>query len=105
MNRSALALSCLVATALALATTPARASEELVKKNGCIACHATDKKVVGPAWHDVAAKYKGNAKAADTLAAKVKAGGQGVWGAVPMPPQAQVGDADLKAILGWVLSR
>ena len=77
----------------------------MTKKSGCIACHAPDKKVVGPSWNDIAAKYKGDAKAASTLAAKVKAGGKGVWGQVAMPPQAQVGDADLKAILGWVLGR
>jgi len=95
----------LAVAAFALATGQAQASEELIKKSGCIACHAVDKKVVGPAWKDVAAKYKGNAKVAETLAAKVKAGGKGVWGQVAMPPQSQVSDADLKAILGWVLTR
>ena len=88
---------------LAFAAAPAVASEDLAKKNGCAACHAADKKIVGPSWKDVAAKYKGDAKAADTLAAKVKAGGKGVWGQVAMPPQAKVSDADLKAILGWAL--
>ena len=81
------------------------ASEDLAKAKGCMACHAIDKKLVGPAYKDVAAKYKGDKGAADKLAAKVKAGGKGVWGQVAMPPQAQVGDADLKAILGWVLGR
>ena len=95
------AIAGLMGSTLALAD----AGADLAKGKNCLACHAVDKKVVGPAYKDVAAKYKGNAKAADTLAAKVKAGGQGVWGAVPMPPQAQVSDADLKAILGWVLSR
>jgi cytochrome c len=105
MKNATIALLGSAILAFALSAEQAKASEELVKKNGCIACHAIDKKVVGPAWHDVAAKYKGNAKAAQTLAAKVKAGGKGVWGQVAMPPQTQVSDADLKAILGWVLSR
>jgi cytochrome c len=95
----------LAVAAFVLVAGQAQASEELIKKSGCIACHAVDKKVVGPAWKDIAAKHKGNAKAAETLAAKVKAGGKGVWGQVAMPPQAQVSDADLKAILGWVLTR
>ncbi len=88
-----------------LAAGPAHASEELVEKNGCATCHAMDKKKVGPSWKDVAAKYKGDAKAADTLAAKVKAGGKGVWGQVPMPPQPKVSDADLKRIIAWVLAQ
>lgn len=88
-----------------LVTPPAWASEDLARKNGCAACHAPDKKAVGPSWKDIAAKYKGDDKAADTLAAKVKAGSKGVWGQVVMPPQAKVGDADLKAILGWALAQ
>lgn len=88
----------------ALSATGARASEDLAKKNGCAACHTAAKKLVGPSWQDVAAKYKNDAKAADTLAAKVKAGGKGVWGTVPMPPQAKVSDADLKSILTWVMT-
>lgn len=91
--------------ALAFAAAPAWASDDLARKNGCAACHAPDKKVVGPSWKDIAGKYKGDAKAVDTLADKVKAGGKGVWGQVPMPPQAKVADADLKAILGWALSQ
>ncbi len=90
---------------LAFSATPAWASDDLARKNGCAACHAADKKVVGPAWKDIAAKYKGDAKAVDTLAGKVKAGGKGAWGQVAMPPQAKVADADLKAILGWALSQ
>jgi cytochrome c len=81
------------------------ASEDLAKKNGCAACHAAAKKIVGPSWQDIAAKYKADAKAAEALAAKVKAGGKGTWGSVPMPPQAKVADADLKAILAWVLAQ
>ena len=99
------ALLSLALAAISLAAGPVQASEELAKKHGCAACHAPAKKVVGPSWHDVAGKYKADAKAAESLATKVKAGGKGVWGNVPMPPQAKVGDADLKAILGWVLSQ
>jgi cytochrome c len=92
-------------TLAAFAAAPVMASEDLAKKNGCAVCHAPDKKIVGPSWHDIAAKYKGDAKAAEALAAKVKAGGKGVWGQVPMPPQAKVGDADLKSILAWALTQ
>jgi len=86
-------------------TSPLHASEELARANGCAACHALDKKTVGPSWKDVAAKYKAEAKAAETLAAKVRAGGKGVWGQVPMPPQTKVSDADLKTIMAWVLAQ
>jgi cytochrome c len=94
----------LSALALALLIAPtAQASEELAKKYNCLACHQTDKKLVGPSYQDVAAKYKGQADAPDKLAAKVKAGGVGVWGQVPMPPNPTVPDADLKALVTWVL--
>ncbi len=82
----------------------AQSAEDLIKKNGCSACHANDKKVVGPAYADVAAKYKGDAGAAAKLAAKVKAGGSGVWGPVPMPPNPSVSDADLKSIVTYILA-
>ena len=93
---------------LLLATTltamPALANEELAKKNACTACHAVDKKLVGPAYKDVAAKYKGNAKAQAMLEEKVKKGGSGVWGQVPMPPNSNVKDEDVKALVKWILS-
>lgn len=90
--------------ALLLAGT-ATASEELFKKSGCVACHKVDQKLVGPALKDVAKKYAGQAGAADALAKKVRAGGTGVWGSVPMPPApTTVNDADLKAAIEWVLS-
>ena len=84
-----------------LADDPAQA---LAAKSGCLACHTVDKKIIGPAYKDVAAKYKGQADAEDKLVAKVKAGGAGVWGPMPMPPNAQVADADLHTIVKWVLS-
>ena len=91
-----------VAVAAAL---PAAAQEELAKKHNCLACHAVDKKVVGPAYKDVAAKYRGDKTAEAKLVDKVKKGGVGVWGQVPMPPNATVPDADVKALVKWILSQ
>ncbi len=76
-----------------------------MQKDGCAACHAVDKKIVGPAYNDVAAKYKGDAGALARLVQKVKSGGSGVWGSVPMPPNAQVAsDEDIKALVSWILT-
>lgn len=96
---------CTILAAASLAAGPVLAGEDLAKKHGCASCHALDKKTVGPSWKDVAVKYKGDAKAAEDLFKKVKTGGKGVWGQVPMPPQTKVGDADLKQILAWVLAQ
>jgi len=82
----------------------ADAGGDLIKKNGCTACHSIDKKLVGPAYVDVAAKYKGDASAPTKLFDKVKKGGSGVWGQVPMPPNPQVSDADLKTIISYILA-
>jgi len=82
----------------------ALASEALAKKHNCLACHAVDKKLVGPSYKDVAAKYKSDAGAEAKLVAKVKTGGTGVWGQIPMPPNASVPDADIKTLVKWVLS-
>ncbi len=82
----------------------ADAGADLAKAKNCMSCHAIDKKVVGPAYKDVAAKYKGDKGAVDKLAAKVKAGGSGVWGPVPMPPN-NVTDAEAKTLVTWVLSQ
>ena len=79
--------------------------EALAKKSGCLACHAVDKQVVGPSYQAVAKKYKGNAKAEAMLISKVKNGGAGVWGQIPMPPHAHVPEADIKAIVTWVLKQ
>jgi cytochrome c len=81
---------------------PAQADEALAKKSNCLACHQIDKKSVGPAYKDIAKKYKGQNVAAQ-LEAKVKKGGQGVWGPVPMPPNAAVPDADIKKLVDWIL--
>jgi cytochrome c len=89
-----------------LAASPALADdkekEALAKKHNCLACHQVDKKVVGPSYKDVAKKYKGQNVAAK-LQEKVKKGGQGVWGPVPMPPNAAVPDKDIKELVEWIL--
>lgn len=87
--------------------TEARASEELMEKGGCVACHRVDEKLIGPAYKAVAAKYKSNkAEALVYLMTKVREGGEGVWGDVPMPPNDtdKIDDADLKALLEWILA-
>jgi cytochrome c551/c552/cytochrome c553 len=76
----------------------------LAQQNACLGCHGVKDKVVGPGFAQIAAKYKGDAKAGAALAAKIKAGGAGVWGPVPMPPQPQLKDADLQALAGWILN-
>src|SRR5512140_1370660 len=83
----------------------AQSGEDLLKKNGCTACHAIDNKVVGPAYKDVSAKYSGEKRdvVMARLTEKVKKGGSGVWGQVPMPPNPQVSDADLKTMLTFIL--
>ena len=80
------------------------ADEALAKAKNCMSCHAVDKKLVGPSYNDVAAKYKGDAGAAEALAAKVKAGGKGVWGQIPMPPN-NVTPEEAKKLATWVLSQ
>ncbi len=87
-----------------LAVPVAQADEAMAKKYNCTACHQLDKKVVGPAYKDVAKKYKGQADAAAKLAEKVKKGGSGVWGPVPMPPNAAVPDADIQKLVAWILA-
>jgi cytochrome c len=83
----------------------AMADLELAKKSGCLACHSVEKKIVGPAWKDVAAKYKGDASAKDKLVNKVKKGGKGVWGPAPMPPYSpRVSDENIGKLVDFVLS-
>lgn len=86
-------------------TQVALADAALAQKNGCLACHQVDKKVVGPSYKDIAAKYKGaDAAKIDELATKVKAGGVGVWGQIPMPPNAKVTPEDAKTLVQWILT-
>lgn len=85
-------------------STPALADLKLATAKNCMACHAIDKKLVGPAYKDVAAKYAGQKDAADKLAAKVMKGGAGVWGPVPMPANTQVTPDEAKKLVAWVLT-
>lgn len=94
-------LFALLATVIVV--SPALADQALAQKKNCMACHAIDKKVVGPAYRDVAKKYAGQDVVAK-LANKVKQGGSGVWGAIPMPANPQVSDAEAKQLVTWVLS-
>jgi len=94
--------------ALALSSS-AFASEAIATKAGCLACHTVDKKLVGPSYKDIAAKYKGQADAPAKLADKVRKGGVGVWGPppIPMPPNSveKISDADLNTVVQWILAR
>ena len=83
---------------------PAWADLALARSKNCMSCHAVERKVLGPAFKDVAARYKGQAGAADMLAAKIRKGGAGVWGPVPMPANNQVSEAEAKALATWVLA-
>ena len=95
----------LIALAMTLSVAaPALADEALAKSKNCMACHATDKKLVGPSYKDVAKKYAGQKDAADKLVAKVMKGGSGVWGPVPMPANPQVNEAEAKKLAAWVLT-
>ena len=95
------ALFALIAAA---ACVPVLADQALATAKNCMACHAIDKKLVGPAYKDVAAKYAGQKDAADKLALKIMKGGSGVWGPVPMPANSQVNEAEAKKLAAWVLT-
>ena len=88
-----------------IATASDDPMEKLLGANGCTACHNVDKKVIGPAFRDVAAKYAGDSAAPARLAAKIRAGGQGAWGNVPMPPNPGLTEKDAQALAGWVLQQ
>jgi cytochrome c len=99
---SVLAAGLLAVAASSHAAVDAAKAKEIASKNACMGCHAAATKMVGPAYKDVAAKYKGKKPA--ELAASIKAGGAGKWGPVPMPPQAALSDADAKLLAEWVLA-
>jgi len=92
-------------TLTAAALAPAMADEALAKAKNCMACHAVATKLVGPAYKDVAKKYAGDKSAADKLATKIIKGGSGVWGAVPMPANPQVSEAEAKKLASWILGQ
>jgi cytochrome c len=100
-----LLLSAALLAAGAAAASAAQASEELAKKHNCLACHQIDKKSVGPAYKEIAKKYKGQADVVAKLSEKIKQGGSGVWGPVPMAPNPAVPDADIKTLVEWVLKQ
>ena len=102
-------IALIAAAAAALVTTgaqaaDAKAAEALAKTSGCLACHTTDKKLVGPSYKEIADRYRKDKGAEALLIKKVKEGGKGVWGDIPMTPNAHVKDADIKTIVQWILS-
>jgi cytochrome c len=101
MSRVIAAFAAVIAV---LFSTGASAQQELAKQKNCLACHAIDKKLVGPAYKDVAKKYENDKDAVTRLAKKVREGGVGVWGQIPMPANPQVNEAESVALVKWVLS-
>lgn len=100
MKRTLITLAMTLSVAV-----PAMADQALATSKNCMACHSVDKKLVGPSYKDVAAKYAGQKDAVDKLSAKIIKGGSGVWGPIPMPPNAQVSEADAKKLATWVLTQ
>ena len=102
-------MKCLLAASAAtlglLLSGAVQADEKLAQANGCMTCHQIDKKILGPSYKDVAAKYKGDKAAEATLVKKVKDGSKGTWGEMPMPPNAHVKDADIAAIVKWIMTQ
>jgi len=103
MKRSVFALA--VSASAVFSAAPAFADLALATSKNCMACHAIEKKVVGPSYKEVAAKYKTDKAAAGKLAEKIIKGGSGAWGAVPMPANAQVNDAEAKKLVAWILTQ
>lgn len=104
ISNSLLAVALMALTSTAALAQNAAAAKALASKSACMACHAVDKKLVGPAFKDVAAKHQGQADALDKVSARIKSGGSGLYGPVPMPAQAQLKDDELKLLAGWILS-
>lgn len=87
-----------------LSSAPAFADEALAKSKNCLACHTVDKKLIGPSYKDVAAKFAGDPNAPAELATRIQKGSVGVWGQMPMPPNPQVNDEEAKKLVEWILS-
>ncbi len=98
-------IALLTIALLGAASSGALADQALASSKNCMGCHAIDKKILGPAFKDVAARYRGDKSAADRLATKVVKGGGGVWGTAVMPANPQVSEADAKKLVAWVLSQ
>ena len=96
--------ACAMAAALTVAGA-AQANEKLAQSSGCMTCHGVDKKIIGPSYKEIAAKYRNDKGAEAALIKKVQAGGKGVWGDTPMPPNAHLKDDDIKTLVVWVLSQ
>ena len=104
MKFALLALAALFVAGTTHAALDNTSAEAMMKKDGCAACHSVDKKIVGPSYTEVAAKYKGDKDAVAKLSKKVKEGGSGVWGPVPMPPNAAVPNNDITDLVTWILA-
>ena len=104
MKRILITLATMATLSASVFAADDAAALDLAKAKNCLSCHSVERKIVGPAFRDVAAKYKGNKDALTTLAQKVVAGGSGVWGVVPMPANSQVNEADARKLVTWVLS-
>lgn len=97
-------ITSVLAAAGLLLSIPTEANQDLARKNGCLACHQVDRKLVGPSFQDIAKKYAADKGAAKTLAAKVRSGGKDVWGPVPMPPNANVKSGDIDILVKWIIT-
>jgi cytochrome c len=104
MNRKFAVAAFVGACGMLTIGAPAFASQQLAKDKNCLACHAVDKKLVGPSYKDIAAKYKNDKNAQAMLVKKVRDGGVGVWGQIPMPANPQVNEQEAQALVKWVLS-
>ncbi|MBB5441809.1 MULTISPECIES: c-type cytochrome [unclassified Paraburkholderia] len=109
MTRAGVVFALVVGALAGTMTWGARAAEaprgqQVAAANACMGCHAVDRKLVGPSFQQIAAKYKGDAQAPTKLARKVKDGGSGVWGMIPMPAHQSMSDADIRAVVDWVLA-
>lgn len=98
-----LVVATLIATG-ALLSAPAMASADLARAKNCMACHAVDRRLVGPSYQEIAARYKGKAGIEAELAKKIKAGGVGAWGRIPMPPNPQLTDAEIARLVKWIMA-
>lgn len=104
MKSLAIAFTAAAVLTCGLEARAASAGEDLAKNSGCLACHTVDKKLIGPSYKDIANKYRNEKGAQANLEKKVKEGGKGVWGDIPMTPNAHVKDADIKTIVAWILT-
>ncbi len=104
INHTKYVMPLLVLSTTLLVNTSAHATKDLAQKNACLSCHGIEKKVIGPAFNAIASKYKDQKDAQATLAKSIKSGGSGKWGAIPMPAQANLSDADANTLATWILA-